>query len=98
MKVLEALIDPAVARKLVDAANWKTAYFKKHPEADAILRADTRMYSHTFKLNVNYSTLRMFQKKRFAVPLQVNVSMQFLTGGLDTPKYERYDFEFRMFF
>jgi len=76
----------------------ETLYTSDYPEADSILRTDTKTHSHTWKFNINYSTVRMFKKKKFPIPLQLNISTQFISGGHNTPKYQRADFEFRMFF
>ncbi|TNE95367.1 MAG: hypothetical protein EP326_15330 [Deltaproteobacteria bacterium] len=74
--------------------NYQSAY----AEADAILEKDTKFKSHTFRLNVNFSTVSLYKKKQFVAPLDVNAAVQSIVGGTNTPKYERFDLELRMFF
>jgi hypothetical protein len=47
---------------------------------------------------VNFSTVSLFKKKKFIAPIDVNIAIQSIVGGTNTPKYERVDLELRLFF
>ncbi|MCO4793769.1 MAG: hypothetical protein KC493_08660 [Bacteriovoracaceae bacterium] len=67
-------------------------------DADYILEKETSFQSHSLRLNFNFSTVSLFKKKKFIAPIDLNIAAQTILGGENTPKYERYDFEVRMFF
>ncbi len=66
--------------------------------ADKINGSNTQLRSHTLRLGTTYSTLNMFKKKLFPAPVSINLAVQSIIGGKNTPKYERVDLEFRLFF
>lgn len=76
----------------------KDEYQSAHAEADAILEKETKIKSHTLRFNVNFSTVSLFKKKKFIAPIDVNIAIQSIVGGTNTPKYERVDLELRLFF
>ncbi|MBC7537428.1 MAG: hypothetical protein H7281_01300 [Bacteriovorax sp.] len=73
-------------------------YKSSDPIADTILEADTEKITHTGRLNLGYSTLSLYQQKKFFVPVSFNLAVQSIFAGKNVPKYERADFEIRLFF
>ena len=65
---------------------------------DSILRAETEKLTHTYRLNLGYSTIALYQKKKFFMPLGLNIAFQSIFAGKNVPKYNRADFEIRLFF
>jgi hypothetical protein len=76
----------------------KDSYKSSSKNADMVLADGTERISHTGKLSVDFSTLSMFQKKKFLLPLSLNLAVQSIFAGKNTPQYERADFQIRMFF
>lgn len=66
--------------------------------ADTILKMDTEKNSHTAKLKLNFSTVSLYQRKKFVAPLNLNVSAQTILRGKNVPKYHRADFEIALYF
>ncbi|MBH48988.1 MAG: hypothetical protein CME71_12540 [Halobacteriovorax sp.] len=76
----------------------KDNYSSNSPTADAINESNTELRSHTLRLGMSYSTLELFKQKKFILPGAINFAIQSVLGGKNTPKYERADLEFRLFF
>jgi hypothetical protein len=76
----------------------KTRYQSSRPHSDRILETDTEKVSHTARLNLNYSTIALYNAKKFFLPFGVTLAGQSLFAGKNVPKYERVDFEIRFFF
>lgn len=76
----------------------KDDYASRAPVADKILEDGTERISHTGKLAMNFSTLSLFQKKKFLLPLNFTLAVQSIFAGKNNPQYERADFQVRMFF
>tara|TARA_R110000868_G_scaffold104087_5_gene286270 strand:- start:486 stop:1652 length:1167 start_codon:yes stop_codon:yes gene_type:complete len=76
----------------------KDSYSSNSPTADAINESNTELRSHTLRLGISYSTLELFKQKKFILPGAINFAIQSVLGGKNTPKYERADLEFRLFF
>ncbi len=73
--------------------------FKSSSSAvDEILADATERSSHTARVNFNFTTLKLFQDKKFLLPLNVSLALQTIFAGKNTPKYERGDFQVQMFF
>ena len=66
--------------------------------ADEILEDGTDRISHTGKISLGYSTLNLYQQKKFFMPLSLNLGVQTIFAGKNTPKYERGDFQVRLYF
>lgn len=77
-----------------DGDNYKSS----SPTADQINGNNTQLRSHTLRVGGSFSTLNLFKKKRFAAPITINLFIQSIFAGKNTPKYERADLEFRLFF
>lgn len=76
----------------------KDTYKTKSIQADRVLSEATEKVSHTGRVGVTYSTLNLYQQKRFFMPMSFNLAVQSIFAGKNTPKYERADFQVRMFF
>lgn len=76
----------------------KTDYKSSNPNADAILEKDTEKISHTGRLNLNYSTISLYNQKKFFLPFGITFAVQSIFAGKNVPKYERVDIEARFFF
>lgn len=79
---------------------YKEADKYKSPYAatDAILKIDTEKNSHTAKLKLNFSTVSLYQRKKFIAPLNMNISAQTILRGKNVPRYQRADFEIAFYF
>jgi len=76
----------------------RSQFTSKSLIADAILESDTEKISHIARLNLSYSTLSLYQQKKFIAPISFNLAFQSIFAGKNIPKYERGDFEIRFFF
>lgn len=76
----------------------KDNYKSSSSNTDSILEEGTERISHTGKLAFNFSTLSLFQQKRFFLPLSLNLALQSIFSGKNNPQYERADFQIRMYF
>jgi hypothetical protein len=66
--------------------------------SDYILQIDTERNSQTAKVNFNFSTVALFQQKKFIAPLNFNLSAQTIFTGKNVPYYKRLDFEIALYF
>lgn len=73
-------------------------YKSPYIESNEILKLDTEKNSHTGKVKLNYSTVSLYQNKKFLAPLNLNLSIQTILGGKNVPKYQRADFEIALYF
>jgi hypothetical protein len=76
----------------------KDDYQSKLPKSDLILEEATERISHTGRVAISFSTLSMFQKKKFLLPLSFSLAVQSIFSGKNNPQYERVDLQVRMFF
>ncbi|AUN97456.1 hypothetical protein C0V70_04895 [Bacteriovorax stolpii] len=76
----------------------KDDYRSSNTVSDSILEEGTERISHTGRFSLGYTTLNLFKQKRFFLPLSLNLAVQSIFAGKNTPKYERADFQIRMFF
>jgi hypothetical protein len=85
---------------VVYTLEYKEADKYKSPYAisDSILKIDSEKNSQTAKMNLNYSTVALYQKKKFLAPLSLNLSGQTIFTGKNVPYYRRFDFEVALFF
>lgn len=75
-----------------------TDYISSNPRADNILEENSEKISHIGRINLGFSTLSLYQQKRFFMPMNLNLAIQSIFAGKNVPKYERADFEVRLFF
>lgn len=73
-------------------------YESPYTKANSIHAKDTEVYSHTFRVGGNFSTVGMYQRGAFLLPMQASLSAQRIFAGTNTPTYTRFDFEVRFFF
>lgn len=76
----------------------KDNYQSNKSVSDQILEDSTDRISHTGKISFGYSTLNLYQQKKFFIPISFNLGVQTIFAGKNTPKYERADFQMRLFF
>jgi len=76
----------------------KTDYRSANSTADKILELDTEKVSHIARLNLNFSTIALYNQKKFFLPFGVTLAGQSIFAGKNIPKYDRVDLEFRFFF
>ncbi|MGZ3789012.1 MAG: hypothetical protein ACXVLQ_10835 [Bacteriovorax sp.] len=76
----------------------KSDYKSSNPKADAVLETDTEKVSHIGRLSLSYSTLPLYKQKTFFAPMDFVLSVQSIFAGKNVPKYERADFEIRLYF
>ena len=75
-----------------------TDYKSSNTVSDAILEMDTEKLTHTASLGLTYSTLSLYKKKQFFMPMNLSLGVQSIFAGKNIPKYERADFEIQLFF
>lgn len=78
----------------VEPSNFKSSSVT----SDKILEADTEKLTHTGKISLEYSTLNLYKKNVFFMPINFNLSIQSIFAGKNIPRYERGDFEVRFYF
>jgi hypothetical protein len=76
----------------------RDSYQSAFSNANNILAIDTEKISHTVKLNLNYSTISLYKRKKFLAPLNFNLAISSVVKGKNVPQYERADFEMSLFF
>ncbi|MBC7428522.1 MAG: hypothetical protein H7336_07925 [Bacteriovorax sp.] len=76
----------------------KDDYKSSSAMADNILEDGTERISHTGKFSVSYSTLNLYQQKKFFLPVSFNLAVQSIFAGKNSPKYNRADFQVRFYF
>lgn len=76
----------------------KAKYISPREEANGYLAKDTDSSSHSMRLMAGLSSVNSFMKKEFLLPAQFRVYYQTMLQGRNTPKVDRVELEFRMFF
>ena len=66
--------------------------------ANDILAYNTDYERHIMRLNVEFSSVKLFQNKEFLLPGKIVFGYQDTFSGINTPKVKQYEIEFRMFF
>ena len=66
--------------------------------SDEYLESNTNETTHTARINLGFSTVSLYKRKKFVAPLDINLAAQSIFSGVNVPKYERYDLEFRLYF
>lgn len=98
----------------INANDWitfNTAYEYNHTErasysandseytyAENWLAANTESVSHNLRFSGELSTITAFTKGRFVLPASIKFMYQHALEGRNTPKANRYEVEFKMFF
>jgi len=80
--------------------NYKEAdqYSSKNILANSALAANTQTNSQVLKLMFELSSVDLYFKNKFFMPMKVYLSAQDTIHGKNTPDVTRYDFELRFFF
>ncbi|MFA6237888.1 MAG: hypothetical protein WC635_11210 [Bacteriovorax sp.] len=78
----------------VEPSNYKSS----SANADRILEENSEKISHVGRVNLGYSTVNLYKKKKFFMPMNFNLAVQSVFAGKNVPKYERADFEMSFFF
>lgn len=66
--------------------------------SDQYLESNTNETTHTARINLGFSTVSLYKRKKFIAPMDLNIAGQSIFAGVNVPKYERYDFELRLYF
>lgn len=76
----------------------RTDFRSNYPDANEILKKNTNRESHTYRLELNFSTIKAYEQQKFSVPFTASVSGQSVFAGANAYKYDRIDFEIRFFY
>lgn len=76
----------------------KSKYYSENEVANEFLAQNTNSASHNIRLKTGISSITAFQKNEFILPGAINVYYQQMIEGTNTPKVNRFEVEFRMFF
>lgn len=76
----------------------KSQYASKFSQANEYLSKNSNTEIHTLKFGLNFSTVSLYQLGKFMAPFVIDLSMQSVVKGQNTPKYDRVDLELRLFF
>lgn len=67
-------------------------------KAKQILEKNTEEQSTWLKAGVKFSTIELFKKNKFFLPMDIGGSYQTLLNGKNTPDYHRIDIDLRLYF
>lgn len=94
-----------------DWISFNTAYEYNHTEraayyaqdsnyqyAENWLASNTESVAHNIRVSGELSTITAFMKKKFILPASIKFMYQEMIEGRNTPKTNRYEVEFKMFF
>ncbi|CAM9920013.1 unnamed protein product, partial [Chrysoparadoxa australica] len=73
-------------------------YNSPYTEANEIKAIDTERSSHSVRGTLHFSTVPLYKSGDFFLPFDTNLSVQTITGGMNQPRFSRYDVEFRFYF
>lgn len=73
-------------------------YESPYTLANEIRAIDTERYSHSMRASLHFSTVPLYKSGDFFLPFDTNISAQTITGGMNEPRFSRYDVEFRFYF
>lgn len=76
----------------------KSKYTSQYELANEYLAKNSDTETHTLKFGLNISTVKLYQNGKFMAPVILDLSMQSVVEGQNTPKYDRVDLELRLFF
>lgn len=62
------------------------------------LSKDTEYKNYWIKFGVIFSTIDLYKKRKFEIPFEVGLSGQRLISAKNSPKYDRFDLDFRFYF
>lgn len=73
-------------------------YDSQYTEANRILGVNSDFESHMIGLGANLSTVTLYKKGIFAAPGFIDFKAKTMVNGRNTPKYDRYELQFRLYF
>lgn len=76
----------------------KTKYVSDFGQANDWLAQNTESVSKSARFKAAISSVNAFMKQEFLLPAQIKFYYQTTLEGVNTPKVDRYEFEFQMFF
>ncbi|MBT3583617.1 MAG: hypothetical protein HN509_01815 [Halobacteriovoraceae bacterium] len=76
----------------------ESSYQSKHSLANQFLQANTEQEIHFLRGGFGISTVELFKRGKFFLPMNTSFGVQKAIGGMNSPRYTRYDLEFRFFF
>jgi hypothetical protein len=76
----------------------KSVYTSSNTIANDILAYNTDSSAHHARFATNISTTKLYLMKKFVLPASIELSAQTMFMGENSPKYSRYDVEFRLYF
>ncbi len=76
----------------------ENAYESQYKLGNGILAYNTDFERHIMRLNLEFSSVKLFQNKEFLLPGEIIFGYQDIFSGTNTPKVKQYEIEFRMFF
>lgn len=77
----------------------KTVYYDvTDPKVREALEKDTNSESRWLRVGVGFSTVEAYKRKKFDIPLDINLSAQKLLEAKNTASYERFDVDFKLYF
>jgi hypothetical protein len=62
------------------------------------LESDTDTKNTWLRVGVGFSTIEAYKRKKFDLPMDIGVSAQKLINAKNTPSYERFDLDFKLYF
>lgn len=77
---------------------FKSNYQSMYYNANRVLEINTDKESHIGKLSLGITTVNLFKKQSFPIPLLLSFSGQKVLNGKNMPKYSMADLELRLFF
>jgi hypothetical protein len=76
----------------------ESIYSSDNKVANKLLAQDSESSTTNFRVLGQFTTVRLYGQKKFFLPGLINLSYQTSLGGLNTPKADLYEVEFRMYF
>lgn len=73
-------------------------YQSQYTMANAIYASNTERRQQFVRVGTHFSTVPLYKSGDFFLPVAINLTAQKMVGGLNFPKYSRFDFEMRFFF
>lgn len=76
----------------------RAQYDSEFQLANQIHSIGTERSQQIIRGSLNFSTVPLYRSGDFFLPFTCQISAQDIIGGMNTPKYSRYDIEFRFYF
>lgn len=91
------LFNAAYEYESIDEAQY-TARNTDYSYSENYLAASTGSETHNVRLTSEFTTVGLYQQKKFVLPAAVKFIYQTMLEGTNTAKVDRYEVEFRMYF